>query len=51
MRSFWGQSQSLAYSTDKGRTWYIYLGNPVIHNTENLPVFRGPKVFWHESSS
>ncbi|QGH36033.1 hypothetical protein GI584_19125 [Gracilibacillus salitolerans] len=41
----------MAYSTDKGRTWSKYSGNPVIHNTENPPVFGGPKVFWHESSS
>ena len=40
------QSQALAYSTDTGRTWTKYAGNPVldIGSTE----FRDPKVFWYE---
>ena len=39
------QAQSLAYSTDEGRTWTRYAQNPVldIGSTE----FRDPKVFWH----
>ena len=44
------QSQSVAYSTDKGRTWQLYRnGDPVldIGSTE----FRDPKVFWDETSS
>lgn len=45
------QIQSLAYSSDKGRTWKKYSGNPVIANTDHLPVFRDPKVFWHNSSN
>jgi fructan beta-fructosidase len=43
--SYHNQSQGIAYSTDNGRTWTKYAGNPVI------PVggknFRDPKVFWH----
>jgi fructan beta-fructosidase len=43
------QRQSLAYSTDNGRTWVKYEGNPVLAN-ESLTDFRDPKVFWHEES-
>ena len=40
------QSQSLAYSTDNGRSWSKYSDNPVldIHSLE----YRDPKVFWYE---
>ncbi|NOU91343.1 levanase [Paenibacillus sp. LMG 31460] len=41
------QSQSIAYSADKGRTWTKYEGNPVIPN-QGLKDFRDPKVIWHE---
>lgn len=41
------QTQSLAYSADKGRTWSKYEGNPVL-SREGWPDFRDPKVFWHE---
>ncbi|ANF95876.1 glycoside hydrolase family 32 protein [Paenibacillus bovis] len=44
------QSQSLAYSHDRGRTWHKYAGNPVL-TCEDRPDFRDPKVFWHELSS
>ncbi|MDT0574135.1 GH32 C-terminal domain-containing protein [Streptomyces sp. DSM 3412] len=39
------QAQSLAYSTDRGRTWTKYQDNPVIDigSTD----FRDPKVQWH----
>ncbi|WP_461097243.1 glycoside hydrolase family 32 protein [Spirosoma luteolum] len=40
------QSQYLAYSTDKGRTWTKYGNRPVIDL--NKKDFRDPKVFWHE---
>jgi fructan beta-fructosidase len=40
------QSQSLAYSTDRGRTWTKYAGNPVLDIGSD--EFRDPKVQWHE---
>ena len=39
------QSQSLAYSNDRGRTWTKYVGNPVLDI--GAKDFRDPKVFWH----
>ncbi len=42
------ETQNLAFSTDKGRTWTKYAGNPVIPHPEHLKDFRDPKVFWHE---
>jgi fructan beta-fructosidase len=41
------ETQNLAYSTDNGRTWTKYVGNPVIPHPEHLINFRDPKVFWH----
>ncbi|MDH6466289.1 sucrose-6-phosphate hydrolase SacC (GH32 family) [Micromonospora sp. A200] len=38
------QAQSLAYSTDRGRTWTKYAGNPVLDLGSR--EFRDPKVFW-----
>jgi beta-fructofuranosidase/levanase/fructan beta-fructosidase len=43
------QTQGIAYSHDKGRTWTHYEGNPVIPNP-GIRDFRDPKVFWHEES-
>ena len=40
------QTQSLVYSTDNGKTFHKYEGNPVI--TSNVPDFRDPHVFWNE---
>jgi fructan beta-fructosidase len=40
------QEQSLAYSTDRGRTWTKYAGNPVLDDADR--EFRDPKVFWYE---
>ena len=40
------QNQSLAYSTDRGRTWTKYAGNPVLDDADR--EFRDPKVFWYE---
>ena len=39
--------QRIAYSTDKGRTWEKYEGNPVIAYDETDDA-RDPKVFWHQ---
>nr|WP_281423159.1 glycoside hydrolase family 32 protein [Paenibacillus oenotherae] len=44
------QSQSLAYSSDKGRTWTMFAGNPVITD-ERFADFRDPKVFWDKERS
>ncbi len=41
------ESQGIAYSLDKGRTWTKYAGNPVLKNKGDVD-FRDPKVFWHE---
>lgn len=43
------QTQAIAYSNDKGRTWIKYEGNPVIDNP-GIKDFRDPKVIWHEAS-
>ncbi len=43
------ESQGIAYSLDKGRTWVKYQKNPVIPNKGDTD-FRDPKVFWHEPS-
>lgn len=42
------ESQNLAYSTDRGRTWTKYAGNPVISHPVPVRDFRDPKVFWYE---
>lgn len=39
------QMQSMAYSTDGGKTFTKYADNPVI--TSNVPDFRDPHVFWN----
>ena len=41
------QRQSIAYSTDKGRTWTMFEGNPVLSD-EAITDFRDPKVFWYD---
>ena len=43
------QTQSMAYSTDGGRTFKKYERNPVI--TAKMPDFRDPHLFWHEETS
>jgi fructan beta-fructosidase len=44
------QTQGIAYSIDKGRTWSMYDGNPVLSNP-GIRDFRDPKVMWHEPTS
>lgn len=44
------ESQGIAYSNDRGRSWTKYAGNPVLPNPGGLQDFRDPKVFWHEDS-
>ncbi len=41
------QMQSIAYSTDNGRTFKKYSGNPVL--TSDIADFRDPKVSWMPS--
>ena len=40
------QTQNLAWSRDRGRTWTRYAKNPVLDIGSK--DFRDPKVFWHE---
>ena len=42
--------QSMAYSTDGGKTFTKYANNPVIANTTRGD-FRDPKVFWHAETN
>ncbi|MBK7131677.1 MAG: glycoside hydrolase family 32 protein [Bacteroidales bacterium] len=44
------QNQGIAYSTDKGRTWVKYPGNPVLKNP-GIRDFRDPKVIWHNATN
>ncbi|MFZ2796726.1 MAG: glycoside hydrolase family 32 protein [Prolixibacteraceae bacterium] len=44
-----GCGQRMAYSTDKGKTWQKYAGNPVIPYDETDEASY-PKVFWHEQT-
>jgi len=42
------ETQNLAYSIDRGRTWTKHAGNPVIPASDSIRDFRDPKVFLHE---
>lgn len=41
------ESQAIAISRDKGRSWKKFSGNPVLKNKGDVN-FRDPKVFWYE---
>jgi len=43
------QSQSLAYSTDRGRTWSLYNGGAPVLDI-GAKAFRDPRVFWDEAA-
>jgi len=43
------QTQCIAYSTDNGRSFTKYSGNPVVTSDEYYD-FRDPHVFWHEGT-
>ncbi|MCH7408247.1 glycoside hydrolase family 32 protein [Belliella sp. DSM 111904] len=43
------QTQGIAYSLDKGRTWEKYDKNPVLKNP-GIKDFRDPKVMWYEDA-
>ena len=42
------ETQNLAYSNDRGRTWTKYHSNPVLDL--DMSDFRDPKVFWHDQT-
>ncbi|MCU0358928.1 MAG: glycoside hydrolase family 32 protein [Cyclobacteriaceae bacterium] len=44
------ETQGIAYSNDKGRTWTKHPNNPVIKNPGEQD-YRDPKIFWHEASA
>ncbi|RME99284.1 MAG: glycoside hydrolase family 32 protein, partial [Bacteroidetes bacterium] len=43
------QTQGIAYSNDRGRSWVKYDGNPVLPNP-GIRDFRDPKVIWDTES-
>ncbi len=43
------QTQGIAYSLDRGRTWTKYAGNPVLTNP-GIRDLRDPKVIWHDAT-
>jgi len=43
------ETQGLAYSLDKGRTWSTYSQNPVLSNPGKTD-FRDPNLFWFEKN-
>lgn len=51
MENQFEQSQALAYSLDKGRSWVKFADNPILPPVPNKPDFRDPKVFWYTSDA
>lgn len=47
------ETQCIAYSNDKGRSWTKYEGNPVVDSKAkwNSAHTRDPKVFWHKETN
>lgn len=43
------QNQAIAHSSDNGRTFKLFPGNPVLDL--GLADFRDPNVFWHEATN
>jgi fructan beta-fructosidase len=43
------QTQNIAFSNDRGRTWTKYANNPVLDL--GLKDFRDPKVLWHDATA
>ena len=43
------QTQNIAYSNDRGRTWSKFTSNPVLNL--HMSDFRDPKVFWSRQTS
>ena len=41
------QTQSLAFSPDRGHGWVVYPGNPLLQPLNQMRDFRDPKVFWY----
>jgi fructan beta-fructosidase len=44
------ERQSVAYSSDLGRTWQKYSGNPVLRAPADQPNFRDPRVLWWQGA-
>jgi len=44
------ESQGIAFSNDRGRSWTKYGDNPVLPNPGGLQDFRDPNVFWHAAT-
>ena len=44
------ESQGIAFSNDRGRTWTKYAANPVIPNPGKQRDFRDPKLIWVDGS-